>query len=98
MLGMPQPLYAKKLQAAYVHLSHAKKLLHATTSACREASSSMHAVVVYALIKQRMLVIEIRRGEEKTKPGTKYQKVLRLFYCATIKVGNERRGFRVLGF
>jgi hypothetical protein len=34
MLGMPQPVYAKKLQAARVHLSHTEKLLHATTSIC----------------------------------------------------------------
>jgi hypothetical protein len=34
MLDMPQLLYAKKLQAACVHLSHAEMLLHATTSIC----------------------------------------------------------------
>jgi hypothetical protein len=34
MLDMPQLLYAKKLQAACVHLSHAEMLQHATTSIC----------------------------------------------------------------
>jgi hypothetical protein len=34
MLDMPQLLYAKKLQAACVHLSYAEMLQHATTSIC----------------------------------------------------------------
>jgi hypothetical protein len=71
---MPQPLYAKKLQAARVHLSHTEKLLHATTSICREASGSMHAVAVRISIIQRMLLIELQGREERTKPGTRGQK------------------------
>jgi hypothetical protein len=34
----------------------------------------MHAVAVYSLINQRMLFIEMQRGEERTKPGTRGQK------------------------
>jgi hypothetical protein len=34
----------------------------------------MHAVAVYTLINQRMLLIEMQRGEERTKPGTRGQK------------------------
>jgi hypothetical protein len=71
MLNMPQPLYAKKLQAAGVHPSYARKTLHATTSICREASSSMHAVAEYALINQRMLLIKMqkRRTNETRHEG-----------------------------
>jgi hypothetical protein len=55
------PQYVKKLQTACVHISYARKLLHVTTSMCREASGSMHAVAEYALINQRTLLIEMRR-------------------------------------
>jgi hypothetical protein len=61
MPNMPQPLYAKKLQEARVHPSYARKLLHATTSICQEASGSRHAVAKYALIDQRMLLIKMQR-------------------------------------
>jgi hypothetical protein len=34
----------------------------------------MHAVVVYTLINQRMLLVELQGREERTKPGTRGQK------------------------
>jgi hypothetical protein len=34
----------------------------------------MHAVAVYTSINQRMLLIEMQRGEERSKPGTRGQK------------------------
>jgi hypothetical protein len=34
----------------------------------------MHAVAVYTLINQRMLLIEMQRQEEQSKPGTRGQK------------------------
>jgi hypothetical protein len=34
----------------------------------------MHVVAVYTLIDQRMLLIKMQRGEERTKPGTRGQK------------------------
>jgi hypothetical protein len=34
----------------------------------------MHALAVYTPINQRMLLIEIQRGEERSKPGTRGQK------------------------
>jgi hypothetical protein len=34
----------------------------------------MHAVAVYTPTKQRMLLIEMQRGEERSKPGTRGQK------------------------
>jgi hypothetical protein len=34
----------------------------------------MHTVAVYTSINQRMLLIEMQRGEERLKPGTRGQK------------------------
>jgi hypothetical protein len=34
----------------------------------------MHTVTVYTSINQRMLLIEMQRGEERSKPGTRGQK------------------------
>jgi hypothetical protein len=34
----------------------------------------MHAVAVYTLLNQRILLIEMQRQEEQSKPGTRGQK------------------------
>jgi hypothetical protein len=95
MLYMPQPLYAEKLQttcmAACVHLVHVRKLLHATTSICREASGSMQAVAEYALTDQRMLLIKMRRRRTNETRHKGPEGAL-LFLCATSKVRKRKRG------
>jgi hypothetical protein len=50
----------------------------------------MHAVVEYALINQRVLLVTTQRGEEQTKPGTRDQKAPCSFFVLCPKFERER--------
>jgi hypothetical protein len=90
MLGMPQPLYAKKLQAARVHLSHTEKLLHATTSICREASGSMHAVAVRIPISRAYASCQKAKRRRTNETRHEGPEGALLFLRATIEGESER--------
>jgi hypothetical protein len=52
----------------------------------------MHAVAMNTLINQRMLLAEMQRREEQTKPGTRDQKAPCSFFVLQSKFGRERGG------
>jgi hypothetical protein len=49
----------------------------------------MHAVAVNALINQRMLLVEMQRREEQTKPGRRDQKAPCSFFVLQSKLKEE---------
>jgi hypothetical protein len=50
----------------------------------------MHAVAVYILINQKILLVEMRREEEQTKPGTRDQKAPCSFFVLKVKTKEEK--------
>jgi hypothetical protein len=61
MLDMPQLLYVKKLQAARLHPTYIKSCYMPRLLYAEKLQAACRAVAEYALINQRMLLVEMQR-------------------------------------